>query len=34
MEVSNGVKLVLDANLQEFTNVPCNMGSPLTDLEK
>ena len=31
--VRNGVKLVLDANIQEITELPCNTGSPLTDLE-
>jgi broad specificity phosphatase PhoE len=27
------VTLALDANLQEFADLPCNTGSPLTELE-
>ena len=32
--VRNGVELVLNANLQEVTDLPCNTGSPITDLEQ
>jgi len=31
--VRDGVKLALDANLQEIVDLPCNTGSPLTELE-
>lgn len=32
--VREGVKLALDANLQEIAEMPCNTGSALTDLEQ